>query len=169
MGRNHIAEFAESGTLCLHNVLHCGAVLLAITFSSPSSPTTRRARLWPEPHTATELLRGSHPPAALRTALNTSMTRARSKPTGQDASRRVHMQARAASPARTSSLSDEAILPRSIPHRAVAHALHSTLPSTHRSPHLNLYTGEEGRFELRRARPHRRRHRLPSAPPSSRT
>ena len=41
----------------MHNVLHCGAVLLAITFSSPSSPTTRRARLWPEPHTATELLR----------------------------------------------------------------------------------------------------------------
>ena len=40
----------------------------------------------------------------------------------QDKTRRVRMQARAASPARTSSLSDEAIFP----HRAVAHALHST-------------------------------------------
>ena len=56
LGSNHIAEFAESGT-SLHDVLHVGAALLAITFSSPSSPTTRRARLWPEPHTATELLR----------------------------------------------------------------------------------------------------------------
>ena len=44
----------------------------------------------------------------------------------QDKTRRVRMQARAASPARASSLSDEAILPRPIPHRAVAHALHST-------------------------------------------
>jgi surface protein len=44
----------------------------------------------------------------------------------QDKTRRVRMRARAASPARTSSLSDEAILPRPIPHRAVAHALHST-------------------------------------------
>ena len=55
----------------------------------------------------------------------------------QDKTRRVRMQARAASPARTSSLSDEAILPRPIPHRAVAHALHST--ALHAGPPISTY------------------------------
>ena len=166
MGRNHIAEFAESGTLCLHNVLHCGAVLLAITFSSPSSPTTRRARLWPEPHTATELLRFT---PACCPAHSSQYIDDESEKQAQDKTRPV------VSTCRRARLAQHAqalyLMKPSCP--APFHTAPSPMPCTveycppRRSPHLNLYrrrrTLRASACSSSSASP------PPSAPPSSRT